>query len=787
MPRIETTKVEFEGRVEEREIIVEEERVTPWGPEAKLRIVGRPAPRVDGAPRVTGQALYTSDIRLPGMLCGCVLRSPHAHARVKRVNSTDAEAMPGVRLVWHREQPPPISHFEERALFAEEVAYQGAEVALVVADDERTAREALAAIQVTYEVLPFVEGLASALAYGAPPALLGFENNVVNPQGDRYERGDLERGWQEAEAIVDLTFLTPSAAHCSLEPHGCAARWEGDELTLWESTQGVFSARSEVAEALGMTQDKVRVVCAYMGGGFGAKQGAGRHSVLAALAARETGRAVRVLLDRAEEHWVSGYRPASKQRIRIGARQDGTLTCIEHEAWQHMGASSYSDNIIGGPARTLYACPNVRTTSWGVRANTDHSRAFRAPGYVEGAFALEGAMDALAGELGIDPLELRLKNYADTDPARGVPYTSKGLREAYETGAERSGWWQRHDSPRQQGPWRRGWGMASQIWGGGGGPPANAIVKLLPDGTVEVLVGVQEIGTGTRTVLAQIAAEEMGLALEAVRIVLGDTLATPYGPTSAGSQTLASAGPAVRAAARDCLNDVLDLAAQMLGVPEAGEEELGVSGRHTEEGEIYYRPDPSRRIPFRQVAAKMDGYTLVGDGARGPNPEGAAVNTFGAQFAEVEVNVETGQVRIRKLIAVHEVGRVINPLTATNQVYGGVLQGLGFAAMEERVIDRGTGLQLTANLEGYKIPTMMDVPALDVSFADGTSDRADPEANSIGAKGLGEPPIIPTAAAIANAVSDALGKRITELPITPQRILAAACPPGTGGNAQQEG
>jgi xanthine dehydrogenase YagR molybdenum-binding subunit len=220
----------------------------------------------------------------------------------------------------------------------------------------------------------------------------------------------------------------------------------------------------------------------------------------------------------------------------------------------------------------------------------------------------------------------------------------------------------------------------------------------------------------------------------------------------------------------------------MLGVPEAGEEEMVV-----EEGEIYYRPDPSRRIPFRQVAAKMDGYTLVGDGARGPNPEGAAINTFGAQFAEVEVNVETGQVRVRRLIAVHEVGRVINPLTATNQVYGGVIQGLGFAAMEARVIDRGTGLQLTANLEGYKIPTMMDVPALDVSFADGTSDRADPEANSIGAKGLGEPPIIPTAAAIANAVSDALGKRITELPITPQRILDAACPRGTDCNAQQEG
>jgi CO/xanthine dehydrogenase Mo-binding subunit len=306
--------------------------------------------------------------------------------------------------------------------------------------------------------------------------------------------------------------------------------------------------------------------------------------------------------------------------------------------------------------------------------------------------------------------------------------------------------------------------MASQIWGGGGGPPANAIVKLLPDGTVEMLVGVQDIGTGTKTVLAQIAAEELGLPLTAVRVVLGDTLPTPYGPTSAGSQTLPSAGPAVRAAARACLRDVLDLASQMLGIADAGADAFVTEG-----GEIIYTVDPDIRIPFQDAAAKMDGYTLVGDGARGPNPEAKRVNTFGVQFAEVVVNVETGQVRVLKLVAVHDVGRVINPLTATNQVYGGVIQGLGLSLMEERVIDGKTGLQLTPNLESYKLPTIMDVPDIAVSFVD----RADAEANSVGAKGLGEPPIIPAPAAIANAVSDAIGVRITDLPITPGRILRA--------------
>jgi xanthine dehydrogenase YagR molybdenum-binding subunit len=763
MPEIKRTEVEFEGRVQEREIIVEEEGVARWGDDAQLRQVGQPLPRVDGPARVTGQALYTSDLRLPGQLVARVLRSPHAHARIEAIDSSAAEALPGVHLVWHRGRLPPVTHFRGRELFPEELAYQGAEVALVVAADERAAEDAVAAIDVTYEELPFVEDLDAALAEGAPPALLATDGNVINPDGRTYRRGDIERGWDEADVTVELTVRTPIASHAPLEPHAAVARWEGDQLTVWESTQGVFSVRNGLADALGLPYDSVRVICDYMGGGFGAKQRPGRHTVLAALAAREVGRPVSLVLKRGEEQLVGGYRPASRQTIRIGAREDGTLTCLEHDVWEHMGAYGHPGYMVAGCTQSLYACPNVRTSVRGVRANTDRGRAFRAPGYVEGIFALEGGMDLLAETLGIDPLDLRLKNYADGDPTRGVPYTNKGLREAYEIGAQRSGWWGRSDSAREAGPWRRGWGMASQIWGGGGGPPANAIVKLLPDATAEVLVGVQDIGTGTRTVLAQIAAEELGLPIAAVRVVLGDTQATPYGPTSAGSQTLPSAGPAVRAAARACLEQVLDLAAQMLEAPDGGET-LVVEG-----GEIIYQPDPRRRIPFQEVAAKMDGYTLVGDGARAPNPEAKRVNTFGAHFVQVEVNLETGQVRVLRLVAVHDVGRVINPMTAANQVYGGVAQGLGLGVMEERVIDGATGWQLTPNLETYKIPTVMDVPVIDVTFVD----RADAEANSVGAKGLGEPPIIPAPAAVANAIADAIGVHLTELPITPRRVVRA--------------
>ena len=764
MPTIKKTKVEFEGRIEEREVIVEEENVYPWDETAGLRFVGQPTPRVDGWARVTGQATYTSDVQLPGMLIGRILRSPHPHARVVRVDSAKAEAMPGVWLVWHQDQLPTIPDLRGYPLFPQELAHQGAAVTFLVAEDERAADDALAAIEVSYEELGYVTSLDAARADGAPLALVQTEGNVIAPGETGYERGSIERGLEEAEVVVDLTFATPIAAHCCLETHGSVARWEGDQMTLWQSTQGVFGARSDIAEALGIPQDKVRVICDYLGGAFGSKFGVEDYSLLAALAARETGRPVRVILDRTEEHLVAGYRPMSRQRVRLGARRDGSLTCIEQEAWEVTGVPGSSGHIIGGPAKDLYACPNVRTSVTAVRANTDHARAFRAPGYVEGTFAPEGAMNALAAKLQMDPLELRLRNYAEISPQRGIPYTTKGLRQAYELGAERIGWWGRDEQERTDGPWRRGWGMASQIWGGGGGPPANAIVKLLADGTAEVLVGVQDIGTGTRTVLAQVAAEELGLPLAAIRVVIGDTLATPFGPGSGGSVTLASATPAVRAAARDALREFLDLAGYVLGVPDATEDDFAVG-----EGAITYRPDPDRRTTFAQVASKMDGYTIVGDGGRGPNPEAKAVNTFAAHFVEVEVNVDTGQVRVRKVVAAHDIGRVVNPLTATSQVYGGFTMGLGFALSEERVLDGNTGLQLTANLEQYKVPLVTAVPEIEVVFVD----EADPEANSVGAKGLGEPPIIPAPAAIANAVSDAIGVRISELPITPDRVLRA--------------
>jgi xanthine dehydrogenase YagR molybdenum-binding subunit len=766
MPRIVKTQVEFEGRIEEREAIVEEQRAQPWGPDAELTRVGQPTVRIDGIARVTGRARYTHDMQWAGTLTGGFLRSPHPHARLTRIDSARAEALPGVWLVWHRDQPPPVARLNGRDIFLQELAYEGAEVAFVVAQDERVLGDALAAIEAEYEPLPFVHNVATAQAQDAPPALLGMEGNLSDPKGQAYQRGDVEAGLAEADAAIDLTFETPPAAHCCLETHGSVVAWEGNQVTVWHSTQSGFGTRSSLADALDLPQDQVRAICEFVGGGFGSKWGAENYTLMAALAARETGRPVRALLDRGEEHLVAGYRPPSKQRVRLGAKANGTLTLIEHDAWVATGAYGGAGPTIGGPARDLYTCPNVRATVWTYRANTDHARAFRAPGYVEGTFALESALDALALKLDMDPLALRLANYAEQSPARGIAYTTKGLRQAYEMGAEAIGWAGRQQSlPKAEGPWRRGWGMASQIWGGGGGPPAKAIVKLLPDGTAEVAVGVQDLGTGTKTVLAQVAAEELGLPLEAIRIIVGDTLATPFGPGSGGSVTLASTTPAVREAALDALRQLYDLAAYMLQVPAEG----GVLAFKVRDGQIIYQHDPTRRIDFAQVAAKMGDYMIVGHGARGPNPAGKALNTFGAQFCQLLVNVETGQVKVERVVAAHEIGRVVNPLTAESQVVGGVMMALGYALCEERVLDAATGLQLTANLEDYRVPTIGDTPHIEVLFVD----EADPEANSVGSKGLGEPPIIPTAAAVANAVADAIGLRMTQLPLSPGRILAA--------------
>jgi len=757
MSKVIQTKTEFEGRLHEELIVVEGEGLSPWPEGITLAYVGQRVPRLDGAERVSGRAVYTADVQLPGMLWGKILRSPYPHARIKKIDVQKAEKIPGVWLVLTYENIPKIPFYGGQTFLLDKtIRFAGEEVACVIADNEERAEDAREEISVEYEPLPFVLQPEEALNPGAPQ--IHPAGNLVRGGPDVYERGNIDRGFTGAEVMVEEVFKTSTALHNAMETHGSVALWEGDQLVIWDSTQHIFGVRAQAAQLLDISLNKVRVIKQYMGGGFGSKNSMGRYTLLAALGAKMTGRPVKILLDRHEENLAAGNRPASVQYLKIGARRDGTLTAIHLRAYTAAGAYILIPPAVGGPVRQLYSCPHVKTEQYAVFTNTGPLSAFRGPGYVEGTFALESAMDELAQKLSMDPLDLRLRNYTEINQITGQPYSTKGLREAYERGAREMGWAQR--SKEEKGSKRKGFGMASQIWGGSGGPPAYAWVKINPDGSAVVLSGTQDLGTGTKTVLAQIAAEELGIPMDKISVQIGDTQINPYAPISAGSMTLPSVGPAVRTAAYDAKRQLLDIAAQVLQVP--GE------GLEIQNGSLQ-SPKLQQPVLLKDMLANLRNFMIVGRGARSPNPEGVHVNTFGAQFVELEVDVETGEVNIIKFIAVHDSGRVINPLTISSQIEGGVIQGLGFGLIERRVVDRKTGVVLNANLEDYRMPTIQDAPEIISQMVD----RPDLRANNLGSKGVGEPPIIPTAAAVANAIADSLKVRIRELPITREKVLKA--------------
>jgi xanthine dehydrogenase YagR molybdenum-binding subunit len=411
----------------------------------------------------------------------------------------------------------------------------------------------------------------------------------------------------------------------------------------------------------------------------------------------------------------------------------------------------------------------VATETWNVHINADPGRPHRAPGHVQGTWALEQVMDMLAARCGIDPLEFRRMNYADRDQQSGKPYSTKGLRACYEKGAARFGWESREERREQvAGNRKRGFGLATQIWGGLGGPPGYVVVNLYHDGTCAVFSGAQDIGTATRTAVLQVVCEELDMPVEKGRIVMGDTRGTPYGYLSGGSRTTPTQTPAARMAAADAKRQMLEMAAEQMSVP--------VERLTLREG-VVVDSEGTASKPMTEVLAALrhrggdqPHAMIIGKGWRGPNPDDVEVRSWGVQFAEVEVDVDTGEVDVLRIVAAHEVGRLLNPLSASSQVEGGVLQGLGFALFEERVLHQGSGRMLNDDLHEYKLPTAADVPVIETIFVD----LPDPRANSTGVKGLGEPPIIPTAGAVANAIRDALGvDALPETPMTPRRILAA--------------
>ena len=735
MARLIRTEKEVEGRFEEIWLVVEEDPLQQW-PAGPLAVVGRPAVRQDAPERVRGEARYTADIQLPGMLHTAVLRSPHAHARVKRIDLAPALALPGVRGALG---PGEATGLEEEAGFA------GAPVAAVAADTFGQARSALRAIDVEWELLDVVLDPEEAVA-----------RKQFTADPDEYQRGSFEQALAQADVVVEGTYRTASVLHNSMETHQAVCDWVGDTLNVYISTQYIWGVRDAVAEALGIPGDKVRVVCEFMGGGFGSKNDPGEYTFIAAELAKRTGRPVRCALTRREENTAAGNRNATIQKLTVGARNDGTILALGGEFINAVGWSGWSAGT-DGPMQMLYACDNVRTVLYSAQINTPPMKAFRAPGFVEGTFGLECLIDELAVKLGIDSLELRRKNYANAND--GKPYSSKNLMQCYALAQKH---WDRGDEVRARSDdtWKHGVGMASQIWYGGGGPPSYAWTRVTSDGRVSVITAMQDIGTGTRTVMAQIAAEELGVPLDRVEVVLGDSARGPYATLSAGSSTTPSVGPAVRAAAADVKRQIIEIAAQR---------------HHLEEDVIDIKDgmvvsaDGSLSQPLEELVGLLEDAQILGQGARGPNPTGMSVLTFGVQVVEVAVDIETGEVRVERVAAAHDVGRIINPLGARSQVEGGIIQGIGHTLSEQRLMDMETGRILTTTLDAYRMPTIADVPEIVCEFVD----VPDEHLTSLGSKGLGEPPIIPLAAAVANAIRDATGADVRELPITREEMLRA--------------
>ncbi|MFW6082151.1 MAG: xanthine dehydrogenase family protein molybdopterin-binding subunit [Desulfosalsimonas sp.] len=734
-----------------------------WG---KTDVVGRGLPRVDAYERVSGTAVYPADMKLPNVIYGAILRCPHPSARVKSIDTSRAEKMPGVRAVLtgdSREAEGVKWRYQGTStrLFDPDIRFEGDTVAAVAADSWYQAKDAARAVAVDYEILPFTADLKKAMDESSHK--VHKDGNLVDKSTS--ERGDVNKGFDQADIVLEQHYETACEVHTPMELHGCVANWEGDSVTIWESSQGVYAIQSEIADILGIPLSKIRVIGNYMGGGFGSKLAPGKYTAIAVLLARKTGRPVKVLLTREETFLCVGNRPASTMKIKAGVKKDGTLTALDFECTGASGAYPAGGSaLIDWLIRDLYKCENVRTVAHDVYINAGPARPFRAPGHPQGSWALEQMMDSLAEKIGMDPVELRLKNIPSVSQGRkGSPqYTTTGLRQCIEKGAEAFDWTeslkrvQRHN--RENTVIKKGIGMGSCVWFvGGGDPPSTVVIKLYKDGSVNLNMGASDIGTGTKTVMAQVAAEELGIEPETIQIENADTATTRYATPSGGSKTVPTEAPTVRNAAIDLKQKLIEMAAKDL---DAAQDELRYLGKTIE-----LKEDSQKSIRITDISKLKKQGEVSGTGYRGPNPENKSVNPFAAQFCEVEVNTRSGEIRVLRFLGTNDSGRVLNRLTYDNQVFGGIVMGIGFGLTEFRQLDENqTGKMCNRNWHDYKLPTALDVP---VDMKSLPVEIDDPEANNTGAKGLGEPVTIPTAGAIANAIYMATGIRFYKTPVNP--------------------
>ncbi|HSM58356.1 MAG TPA: xanthine dehydrogenase family protein molybdopterin-binding subunit [Candidatus Sulfomarinibacteraceae bacterium] len=745
-------------------------------------VIGTSPKRIDGIEKVTGRARYAADVHLPGLLFGKIKRSTVAHANIASIDTSKALALPGVKAVLTHENVPRVLHagqphprsssvWKDQYIFDRRVRFMGEGVAVVAAVSEEIAEEALDLIEVEYDPLPAVFDVEEAMQPDAPQ-IHGAECNLVLPP-HIVDWGDVEKGFEEADFIVEGVYSTGRPSPSYMEPNACVCKYELDgRLTIWSSTQCAFMVRGILSEVLDIPIHHVRVIVEHMGGGFGAKQDLFQHEFLCALLAKETGRPVKMEYTRKESFLGGRTRHPTKIWLRQGVKNDGTITARQARYITDTGAyGSHGPGVtrVGAQSLTsLYRCPNVYAEGICVYTNTPISGAFRGYGVVQSYFALDTQMDEIAEKLGLDPAEYKMQQAVGDGDLTPSEHTIHGnpLASCIRRAIEESNWHEmRRQTKNQSGRKLRGWGIGTEMHGSSAYPgikeQSNAIVKMNEDGSVHLLTGTAGLGTGAHTALSQIAAEELGVRFEDVTVTHGDTDVVPFDIGAYASRTTFIGGGAVKRAAADLKKQLLELAADKL---EAAAEDLVVR-----QGQVFVRGAPDQAIAVGDVVKGDEGGITPRSLVASATYETTKAYSYAAHVVEVEVDTETGQVEVKQVIAVHEIGKAINPIGVEGQIEGGIQQGIGHSLTEDLVIDPETGRALNASFVDYKMPLSMDMPTIKPIILEEAPDGDGP----FGAKGVGEDPIIAIGPAIGNAVYDALGVRIRELPITPDKVLRA--------------
>ena len=740
--------------------------------------IGRDTLRVDGARKVTGLAQYTSDFNFPGMLYAVPVEATIANGKLLTLDTAAAEKMPGVRAIFHRGnigrifRSTPAPGFdrvclERRPPFEDDVIrYYGQYIALAVAETFEAAKAAADAVRATYaKEKPDVERRLEAgndpdvvfTGYGPVPRL-------------QSNRGDAAAAFASAPVKLDETYVTPAETHNPLELHSTTAIWDGEKLTLFDSTQGVVNLRSVLAQMFGLPKENVRVIAKFLGSGFGGKLYPWTHVPLAAAAARQLGKPVKLVVSRKMMFQTVGHRARTQQRVRLGATSDGKLVSLQHDYVYHLSMIDHYHEDCGEATPFHYSVPNLRVSFGRARRNIGATADMRGPGAVPGLYATESAMNEMAERLKIDPVRFRLLNEPKIDESVNLPFSSRHYVECLNLGAEKFGWSKRNPvvGSMKRESLTLGWGVAGAAWIAGRFA-AEASLQLRDDGTVRIACATQDIGTGTYTILAQLASEKTGVAVNKIEVELGDST-LPDGPISGGSLATSSIIPAVFKAADQAITSLLIVAISTPGSPFLGHkpEDLALDG-----GRIYVKAEgPTKGVPFGEVLRRANARLVTGSGSSEQtafvsNPK-FSMHSFGCHFVEVTWQPEIARLRVSRVVTVMDAGHILNPLTGRNQIQGAVVMGIGMALFEETTYDPQSGAPINSNLADYMMTVNADAPPIDVQFLD----YPDKEINELGARGIGEIGLAGVAAAITEGVHHATGIRVRELPVKIEDLLA---------------